>query len=54
MSRDFGARWIWVTTQPRDQAFRKLLERSPGVRPVYRDAAAEIWQVLVPVGATTP
>ena len=54
VSRDFGARWIWVTTQARDQAFRKLLERSAGVRPVYRDAAAEIWQVLVPVGSTTP
>lgn len=54
VARDFGARWIWVTTQSRDRTFRKLLERSPGVRPVYRDAAAEIWQVVVPAGATTP
>lgn len=54
VGRDFDARWIWVTTQARDQAFRKLLERSPGVRPVYGDSAAQVWQVQEPAGATTP
>ena len=53
VARDFGARWIWVTTQPRDQAFRKLLERSPGVRPVYADQAAQVWQVLEPLPPAT-
>lgn len=53
VTRDFGARWIWVTTQPRDQAFRKLLERSRGVRPVYADQAAQVWQVLEPAPSAT-
>jgi len=54
VGRDFGARWIWVTSQPRDQAFRKLLERSPGMRPVYADPAAQIWQVPRAGPAATP
>jgi len=44
---EFRGRWIFVTKQPRDQAFRQLLGRSAGVRLVYADDRAEIWQVLL-------
>ncbi|MBY0276442.1 hypothetical protein K2Z84_13940 [Candidatus Binatia bacterium] len=54
VARDFGGRWIFVTTQARDQRFRKLLERTRGIRQVYGDPAAQIWQVMSPSRAMTP
>lgn len=54
VANDFHGRWIFVTGQARDQRFRKLLERTPGVRRVYADPAAQIWQVTAPPRATTP
>lgn len=54
IARDFSGRWIFVTNQGRDQRFRKLLERTPGMRRVYADPAAQIWQVPTPSDATTP
>jgi len=59
LADEFRARWVYVTTQPRDQPFRALLERSKGVRLAYDDGRAQIWQVLVepsaePVKAPAP
>lgn len=57
LADDFGARWVYVTMQPRDKAFRELLERSKGVRLAYSDGLAQLWQVLVEPSApavTTP
>ncbi|MEW6270728.1 MAG: hypothetical protein AB1689_15705, partial [Thermodesulfobacteriota bacterium] len=47
VAHDFGGRWVFVTHQPRDRAFRALLGRSRGVRLLYDDGVAQIWQVLV-------
>jgi hypothetical protein len=47
LADEFAARWVYVTMQPRDQPFRQLLERSKGVRLVYADGRAQLWQVLV-------
>jgi hypothetical protein len=44
---DFGGRWIFVSTQPRDESFRRLLAHSKEVRLVYADEVAQIWQVLI-------
>jgi hypothetical protein len=54
VARDFHGRWIFVTSQPRDQRFVKLLERTPGLRRVYADPVAQIWQVPELPVATTP
>ncbi|HEY8515738.1 MAG TPA: hypothetical protein VIS07_09525 [Candidatus Binatia bacterium] len=45
IGEDFGGRWVFVTHQPRDAAFRQLLARSAGVRLLYDDGFAQIWQV---------
>lgn len=48
IANDFGARWVFVTQQPRDRPFRALLARSAGLRLVYQDPAAQIWRVQTP------
>jgi hypothetical protein len=54
VARDFRGRWIFVTSQPRDQRFRQLVERTPGLRRVYADPVAQIWQVPERPVPTTP
>jgi len=51
---DFRGRWVFVTTQARDNAFRQLLKRTTGVQLVYADGIAEIWQVLVEPASAAP
>lgn len=47
IAEHFNGRWLFVTHQPRDRAFRALLARSKDVRLLYDDGVAQIWQVLV-------
>lgn len=42
---DFGARFVFVTKQPRYLAFRRVLARTPGIERVHEGRAAEIWEV---------
>ncbi|MDG2306628.1 MAG: hypothetical protein P8R42_18650 [Candidatus Binatia bacterium] len=45
LARDFGARWVFVTTEKRFTAFRRLLARTPGIDRVFEGPGAEIWAV---------
>lgn len=47
LADEFDARWVYVTTQPRDQPLRALLERSKGVELAYANETAQLWRVLV-------
>ncbi len=51
LTEDFGARWIFVTTQTRFLAFRRLLARTPGIDRVWEGPASEIWAITPPAAA---
>lgn len=51
VAREFGAKWIFVTTDNRFVAFRRLLARTPGIDRVYDGTFAEIWAVQPPPAA---
>lgn len=46
LANEFGAKWIFVTTDNRFLAFRRRLARTPGIRRVFESPYAEIWQIL--------
>lgn len=48
LATDFGARWVFVTTEKRFVAFRRLMARTPGFRRVRQGDLAEIWEVAAP------
>lgn len=50
IARDFSARWIFVTTDNRFVAFRRLLARTPGIDRIHDGTFAEIWAVEPPPG----
>ncbi len=52
LTGDFGARWVFVTNEPRFHAFRRLLRRSPRIKRVWSDGMAEIWSVAPARAAT--
>ncbi len=48
IANGFGARWIFVTTEKRFVAFRRLLAKTPGIDRVWESQVAEIWAVAPP------
>lgn len=55
VATDFGARWVFVTTEKRFVAFRRLMARTPGFRRVRQSDLAEIWEVAAaPGGEVVP
>lgn len=45
LAKGFGARWIFVTTDNRFLAFRRLMARTPGIERVFDGQFAEIWEI---------